>query len=105
MALEMTAKHHIWLISAIGELLKDEIPSAVFADNMSAIDIAHNPKVNDRSKHIDIKYHFTRELIDEGKLVLLHVPSADNLADICTKGLPRPGHQHLCTYLSGTGTK
>src|SRR5690606_40950205 len=55
MALAMTVKYHIWLKNALFELLKDSsIPSAVFADNMSAIDIAHNRKVNDRSKYIDI---------------------------------------------------
>jgi len=105
MALTMTVKHHMWLTSAVRELLKDNIPAAVFADNMSAIDISYNPKINDRSKHIDVQYHYTRERIEEGELVLLYVPSADNLADICTKGLPRPGHEHLCTYLSGYDTK
>src|SRR5690606_31079942 len=76
MALVMTAKHHIWLKNTLFEFLKDSfIPSAVFADNMSAIDIAHNRKVNDRSKQIDISYHFIREQIEEGKLNLLHVPT------------------------------
>jgi hypothetical protein len=106
MALAMAVKHHIWLKSSLFELLKDpSTPSAVFADNMSAIDIAHNRKVNDRSKHIDISYHFSREQIEEGKLTLLHVPSIDNIADICTKGLTRPIHQHLCTLLTGNSTK
>src|SRR5690606_15553390 len=106
MALAMTVKHHIWLKNALFELFEDSfIPSAVFADNMSAIDIAHNGKVNDQSKHIDISYHFTREQIEEGKLNLLHVPTKDNMEDICTKGLTRPIHEYLYTLLTGISTK
>ena len=102
MAAAMTAKHLIWLQRALDELVKESIPSAMFVDNQSAIDIAHNPKVNDRSKHIDITYHFTRERIEDGSITLLHVPSVENLADICTKGLQRTSHQYLCTKIFGT---
>jgi hypothetical protein len=102
MALAFATKHHIWLQRALSELTKiPDIPSALSTDSNSAIELANNPKINDRSKHIDIAYHFTRERVEDGTLNLLHVPSAENLADICTKGLPRPSHDYLCTRLFG----
>jgi hypothetical protein len=87
MALCMSAKQHIWLKHALIELGLKDIPSALSCDNNGAIDLAHNPRVGDRSKHIDVQYHFTRELVEKGDLTVLHIDSEYNPADICTKAL------------------
>jgi hypothetical protein len=68
----------------------------IMSDSNSAIDIMNNAKINDWSKHIDISYHFTREQVEAGNVTVLYVPSAENLADICTKGLSREILEHLC---------
>jgi hypothetical protein len=102
MALAMTTKHHLWLTRGLKELLKNDIPHAVFCDSNSAIDVANNPKLNDRTKHIDIAYHFTRECVQNGSVNLMYVTTAENLADICTKGLVKQTHDHLCTCIFGT---
>lgn len=104
MALALATKQYIWILRGIHRFLGDEVPAAISTDNTAAIELANNPKLNDASKHIDIAYHFTRERIEDGLLTLLHVSSAKNLADICTKGLPRPRHSDLCTSIFGTGT-
>ena len=91
-----------YTVEAFLTLVDKDIPAALFTDNNSSIDIAHNPRLSDATKHIDIAYHFTRERIDDGSLILLHVPSAENLADICTKALPKPRFNHLCTHIFGT---
>ena len=49
--------------------------------------IAENDINNKLTKHIDIRYHFTRQHIREKTIELFYVPSADNVADICTKAL------------------
>ena len=54
MALCMAAKQHIWLRNALNELGLKDIPSALSCDNNGANDLAHNPRVGDLSKHIDI---------------------------------------------------
>jgi len=59
MALAMTTKHHLWLKRGLQELLRQDIPTALFCDSNAAIDVAYNPKLNDLSKHIDVAYHFT----------------------------------------------
>jgi hypothetical protein len=68
-------------------LLKQDIPNAIMSDSNSAIDITDNPKINHRSKQIDIPYHFTREQVEAGNITVLYVPSVENLSGTCTKGL------------------
>ena len=88
MALALSTKQHIWTRSALQQLLGTVVAAVLFADSRSAIDLANNPKLNDASKHIDMAYHFTRERLEDGSLSLLHVPSLENLADICTCNNP-----------------
>jgi len=54
------------------------------------MNLTNNPRISDKSKHIDIAYHHIRDLVEKGDINLFHVASEDNLADICTKALPRP---------------
>jgi hypothetical protein len=82
--------------------LKKDIPTALFCDSNAAIDVAYNPKLNDWSKHIDVAYHFTREQIDKGNVSVMYVPSEENLADICTKGMTRYVNDHLCSKIFGS---
>jgi hypothetical protein len=56
----------------------------VFSDSQSAIALAKNPVHHRRSKHIDIRYHFVRSLVENG-FVLSYVPSEEMLADMFTK--------------------
>lgn len=67
----------------------------IHADNTGAIELARNPRIHDRSKHIDVHYHYTREQLELGCFKLLYVPTENNLADILTKGLPKPTHEKM----------
>jgi hypothetical protein len=69
--------------------------STIFSDNQAAIAIAHHPEFHARTKHIDISYHFLRDLVKSGILNLVYVNTHQNLADLFTKGLPRITHQDL----------
>ena len=64
-------------------------------DNKSAIDLSKNPVHHDRSKHIDIKFHYIRECVDGGKIVLEHISTRDQLVDILMKSLGRVLFQEL----------
>ena len=103
MAAAMASKQLVWLQRAMLELHLKDVPSALHCDNTGAIDMAHNPRISDRSKHIDIQYHFVRELIDNGTLTMLYIETAKNLADICTKGLPKDTHNRLRTAILHNG--
>lgn len=59
----------------------------LFCDNLSAINISKNPIQHIRTKHIDIRHHFIRELVEDKVITLEHVRIENKLADIFTKAL------------------
>ena len=58
-------------------------------DNQSAIAIAHNPVSHARTKHIDIRYHYVREAIQDKVVVVKYCPTDKMMADVSTKFLPK----------------
>jgi hypothetical protein len=79
-------------------------PTTMHCDNQGAITLAGNPGVHQRSKHIDVRYHFIRDEVEKGALVLEYIPTAAQIADVLTKGLPGPKHKDNCRRL-GIGRK
>ena len=81
-----TTSELVWLKALLEELgLKVNTPIKLFCDNQSAIHIASNPVFHERTKHIEIDYHFVREKF-LGKLISMpFVKSEDQLTDILTK--------------------
>jgi hypothetical protein len=65
----------------------------IFVDNQGAIKLSQNPRQHNRTKHIDVRYHFIRESCRQGLIKLVHVPTEEMLADILTKSLPRVKHE------------
>ena len=59
----------------------------VFEDNQGALQLSKNPVSNSNSKHIDVCHHFLRELVRQGDIIVNHVPSECQQADILTKVL------------------
>ena len=57
----------------------------VFEDNQGAIQIAINPIINSNSKHIDVRYHFVRERVEQREFSITYVPSKYQHADFLTK--------------------
>jgi len=57
--------------------------------------LAHNPQYHACTKHIDIQYHFVRECVERGQLVLKYCATEDMLADTLTKSLARDRHWKL----------
>ena len=69
--------------------LKQESPTIIQVDNKSAIELVKNPMNHERSKHIDVRFHFIREHVKEGSVELRHVASKNQAADIFTKPLSK----------------
>ena len=59
----------------------------VYCDNTSAINISKNPVQHSKTKHIDIRHHFIRELVENKIVVIEHVATKNQLSDIFTKAL------------------
>ena len=59
------------------------------ADNTGAISLAKDNKFHLRTKHIDLRYHFICEAVEEGTIKMKYIPTAKNTADVFTKALSR----------------
>ncbi|XP_071688698.1 uncharacterized mitochondrial protein AtMg00810-like [Rutidosis leptorrhynchoides] len=77
--------------------------TVVYCDNVSAVYMSGNPVQHQRTKHIEIDIHFMRDLVTQGHVRVLHVPSRYQYADIFTKGLPTVLFDEFRTSLSGNG--
>lgn len=77
-----------WLLYLLKDLCIDHsFPAAIYTDSKSALCIAQNPVLHEKTKHIQIDYHFTREKLQEGIIKLIHIPTLQNTSDILTKPL------------------
>jgi hypothetical protein len=59
-------------------------------DNQSAVRLSYNPEYHQRTKHILVRYHYTRQKVNEGNIEKKYIPTEDQLADILTKPFPGP---------------
>ena len=88
MASSEAAKEAIYLSAFLRELGFDmSEPPPLKMDNKSAIDLANNPEHHARTKHIDRRHYFIRECVENGRLRVPFVATADNIADFFTKPL------------------
>ena len=79
-------------------------PLTLKADNQGAIALVKDNKFHARTKHIDLRYHFIREAVDNGKIKMEYIPTIENVADIFTKPLVRSRHEELTAKL-GVGCR
>ena len=83
-----TVKDLVWVQRFIKELKIQVMGKAhLYCDNQSAIRLIKNPEFYERSKHIDIRYHFIREHYQDGLFEISYVRSEDQKADMFTKTL------------------
>lgn len=89
MALFEAVREALWLKSLASSIYVNITqPIVIYEDNNGCISIANNPTNHKRSKHIDIKYHFSREQIEKNVIKLCYLPTGKQIADALTKQLP-----------------
>nr|GEY72061.1 ribonuclease H-like domain-containing protein [Tanacetum cinerariifolium] len=77
-----------WLRNLLRELHYSlSTPTLVYCDNVSAVYMSDNPVQHQRIKHVKIDIHFVRDMVTDGQVRVLHVPSRYQYVDIFTKGL------------------
>jgi histone deacetylase 1/2 len=82
-------QEHIWTTTMLSELgINCEI-GTMYEDNQSAIHIANAPRKRGNSKHIDVRHHFIREQIKNGKIKLEYLPTDKMIGDAMTKPLSK----------------
>lgn len=93
MALSEAAKETIYIRRFLSEVIGELDVTTIFCDNQSAGLMAKNPVFHERTKHIDLRYHFVREAVEDGKIKIGYLPTEDMPAYVLTKGLSMPKHE------------
>ena len=79
---------------------KSEEPTTMYEDNQGAIEISKNARFHNRTKHIDVRFHFVREKVLSNEVKVIYCPTEHMLADIMTKGLTKKIFQRLRSMLN-----
>ncbi|GJS95733.1 putative RNA-directed DNA polymerase [Tanacetum coccineum] len=95
-ALASVTSEVIWILKVLKDLgYNNLLPVSLYCDSKPAIKIAANPVFHERTKHLEIDLHFVREKILKGIVKTFKVDSANQIADILTKGLDTIQHDKL----------
>ena len=87
MALSDCSRDCMWIQNVFHELGYKIRAIPICSDNQGALFVSQNPVTEKRTKHIDVRYHYIRDVIDKGAIEVYFVPGVDNPADIFTKNL------------------
>ena len=100
-AMAQTTCELVWMRQLLVELgFKDPAPMELWCDNQAALHIASNPVFHERTKHIEVDYHFVREKLEAGVILTNHIKTGEQLADIFTKSLGGSGRiEYICNKL------
>ncbi|GJV88904.1 hypothetical protein Tco_1532842 [Tanacetum coccineum] len=91
-------KELLWLKRFLQELGFKQQRYAVLCDNQSTIHLAKNSMFHKRTKHIDIRYHWIRDAIEDGMFELNKVHTDDNASDMLTKAVAREKLKICCSF-------
>ena len=93
-ALCSAAQETVWLRKLFADVdMAQPEPTTVYEDNQGAICLSKNPTNHSRTKHIDVKYHYIRGMVETGIMKVDYVSTGDMVADTLTKALPRPSFE------------
>ncbi|GJY59854.1 retrotransposon protein, putative, ty1-copia subclass [Tanacetum coccineum] len=102
MALTKAVKKSIWLKGLLIEQGVNLRSVVVNCDNQSAIHILRNAMFHERTKHINVRYHFIREIVESKEIEVAKIGTKDNAAGAFTKVVPHPKFKY-CMEILGVG--
>lgn len=95
-----TAAEISWISEVLSELgFPATKPAEAYCDNLSAVHLTANPVLHKKSKHFATHYHYAREQVAKGSLIVHHVSAASQIADIFMKSLPQASFYSLRSKL------
>ncbi|PHT81942.1 hypothetical protein T459_14957 [Capsicum annuum] len=100
MAITEAFKEAIWLKGLFGELSKDLQITTVFCDSQSDIFLTKDHMFHERTKNIDVRYHFVCEIVAHGDIMVSKISTHDNPADMLTKMLLSTKFEHCLDLVS-----
>ena len=100
-AANKTGNNGVWYRTFLEELGYPQTrPTPLYMDNQTAIRFSKNPEFHSKMKSLDVKYHWLREMVTQQHVFDLEYIATNTMrADVFTKPLERPTHEHHCTLL------
>jgi hypothetical protein len=87
-ALSVAVREAVWLCKLLKDLFDHETdPTTIHCDNQSCVKLSENPVFHNRSKHIEIKYHYIRDMMKRKAVHVQYFPTHELIVDIFTKPL------------------
>lgn len=93
-------KEVLWMKKFLQELGVEQRRYVLYCDSQSAIRLSKNPTFHSKSKHIDVRYHWIRDTLNERLLEIEKIHTDENGSDMMTKVLPKGKHE-LCRSKAG----
>jgi hypothetical protein len=95
-ALSVAVHEVVWLRKLLTDLFNHEMdPTTIHCDNQSCVKLSENPVFHDRSKHIEIKYHYIRDMVQRKTIHVHYLPTREQIADIFTKPLDKTKFEYF----------
>ena len=94
-ALSVKVREAVWIHKLLTNLFDHEIDPIIICDNHSCVKLSENPVFHDRSKHIEIKYHYIRDMVQRKAVHVQYLPTHEKIAYILTKPLARKKFEYF----------
>jgi hypothetical protein len=90
----------VWLHKLLTDLFENEIdPTTIHCDNQSCVKLSENLVFHDKSKHIEIKYHYIRDMVQMKTVHVQYLSTHEQIVDIFTKPLAKTKFEYFCEKL------
>jgi hypothetical protein len=99
MAAAAATKEAVWLRKLLSDLSVASGPLCILTDNQASLALLQNPVQSNRSKHIDIIFHFAREKVAYGAVYFAYCPTTEMAADFLTKAVTPAQHKFCMSTL------
>ena len=100
-ALSVVVREAVWLCKLLTDLFDHEMDyTIIHCDNQSCVKLFENHVFHDRSKHIEIKYHYIRDMVQRKTIHVQYLPTHEQIEDIFTKPLANTKFKYFCEKLA-----
>ena len=100
-SLSVAVREAVWLCKLLTDLFDHEMdPTIIHCDNQSCVNLSENLVFHDKSKHIEIKYHYIRDMVQRKAVLVQYLPTYDKVYDVLTKPLTRMNFEYFHEKIS-----
>ena len=90
------SREAVWLRKLLSDLFDTSLePVVIHCDNQSCIKISENPVFHDRSKHMEMRYHYLRNMVQRRAISLWYIPVDEQTMDVLTKPLSKTKFEYF----------